>query len=310
MHPLLSQIFEQMPSSSSKLAPPVLLLPPPRPSLSRTRASSTCVRPPLSLTTTAPRPRAGSYSVTPDPSDAGSSQASSCASTSASSPAHETPTLDLSLPAPRRALRDALPMFPLLVSRTVELLRALRPGAPGKHAAALFASPLSSPRSSTDTEYILPISASPLKTSFDSLDLAPPRPQSRVRVNFRLPATSVSPRLREAPFAHFAQSNLSMLCAMVGTYARATCARAFPPLHRPDPLLPLHPPHPFRLAPHPLRPRPARQRPQRVRTVRAPPNAARPRRPLRIGSLEARLVSPGQRVMGKQTRPVLLIPDN
>ncbi|KAH8113246.1 snare associated Golgi protein-domain-containing protein [Phellopilus nigrolimitatus] len=74
-------------------------------------------------------------------------------------------------------------MFPELISRTVDLWRAIRPGASAKHSAALFESPDSSPRSSTDTEYILPLSSSPRKTSFDSVDFAP---SPQIKAYFRL----------------------------------------------------------------------------------------------------------------------------
>lgn len=173
-----------MPLSSP--TPPSLLHPPPRPHL-RARASSTSLRPPLSLATLSPRPRAGSFTVPESSCSSSSSPISSCASTSTSSPAHEPPILDLQAPQPALSETQRTgfwAMFPVLYKRTVELARALRPGASGKHATSLFVSPIASPRSSTDTDYILPLSASSYKTSFDADDLAPP---PHIREYFRLP---------------------------------------------------------------------------------------------------------------------------
>ncbi|KAI5124931.1 hypothetical protein M0805_007358 [Coniferiporia weirii] len=168
-------------------SPPSLLVPPHRPS--RARASSTGVRPPLSIATLEPRSQASSSSVSVVPliGNCTSSPTGSCVLSSDVSPSQQSSSFALpSLSQPRNRSQDKRdwPMFPVLVSRTVDLWRALRFGPTGKHGNALFASPSSSPRSSTDTDYILPLSASSQKTSFDVVDLAPP---PHIRAHFRLP---------------------------------------------------------------------------------------------------------------------------
>ena len=127
----------------------------------RSRASSTSVRPPLSLSSLAPRARAGSVS---GPSCDSGAPSSSSSSSSQPSSASSTPvdTLDpIELPSNRA-------MFPVLVARFFQLARSLRPRPPQKHATVLT-SPIDSPRSSSDTDYILPLSASPSKASFDDI---------------------------------------------------------------------------------------------------------------------------------------------
>lgn len=169
--------------------PPPLLNPPPRPN--RARASSTNLRPPLSLTTLSSRTTAGAFAGTQEhePHAESASSESTCWSdqSSRASPKLDYDGFDLPpIPVERLQPTSALGsnMFPLLVSRTVELLRALRPGASNKEKASLFDTPMASPRSSTDTEYILPLSASPCKTAFDDVDLTPP---PHIRAYFHLP---------------------------------------------------------------------------------------------------------------------------
>ena len=125
----------------------------------RSRASSTSVRPPLSLSSLAPRARAGSVS---GPSSDSGAPSSSSSSQPSSAPSTPVDTLEpIELPSNRT-------MFPVLVARFFQLARSLRPRPPQKHATVLT-SPIDSPRSSSDTDYILPLSASPSKASFDDI---------------------------------------------------------------------------------------------------------------------------------------------
>ncbi|THH11490.1 hypothetical protein EW145_g615 [Phellinidium pouzarii] len=162
-----------------------LLAPPPRPS--RARASSTGVRQPLSIATLETRCFASSCSVplpvvdnSLSPSDSESCASSLDSSSSQNSPAFVLPPLSQSRTSPQNSPNQS--MFPLFVSRTVDLWHVFRFGATGKHTNAFFESPDPSPRSSTDTDYILPLSATPQKTSFDSRELAPP-PHVRTHLN-------------------------------------------------------------------------------------------------------------------------------
>ncbi|KAL5488094.1 hypothetical protein ACEPAI_6202 [Sanghuangporus weigelae] len=155
----------------------------------RIHSVSTGVRPPLSISTLARSPAvsfAAKELADSDSSSQPSSQADSIISSSASSP---LPSPAFILP-PRPSSKNhsdatrglVQSMFPVLVSRTVDLWRTVR-SKDGKHSTNLFSSPVSSPRSSTETEYILPLSASPQKSAFDAADLnVPSRPQSPYRL--------------------------------------------------------------------------------------------------------------------------------
>ncbi|KAL5527346.1 hypothetical protein ACEPAG_6137 [Sanghuangporus baumii] len=155
----------------------------------RVHSVSTGVRPPLSISTLARSPAvsfAAKELADSDSSTQPSSQSDSTTSSSASSPLPSPAFILPPLPSSKshsdvtRGLVQS--MFPVLVSRTVDLWRTVR-SKDDKYTTNLFSSPGSSPRSSTETEYILPLSASPQKTAFDAADLdVPPRPQSPYRL--------------------------------------------------------------------------------------------------------------------------------
>ncbi|KAL5508293.1 hypothetical protein ACEPAH_5912 [Sanghuangporus vaninii] len=159
----------------------------------RIHSVSTGVRPPLSISTLARSP-AVSFTAKELTDSGSSSQPSSSQShsTTSSSPSSSFPSPAFILPPlpSSKSHSDVTrgfvqSMFPVLVSRTVDLWRAVR-SKDGKHTTDLFSSPgssPSSPRSSTETEYILPLSASPQKTAFTAADLdVPSRPQSLYRL--------------------------------------------------------------------------------------------------------------------------------
>ena len=162
----------------------MLVVPPPP----RERALSTSVRPSLSIGTLARSQTLNSPVVDLDdpldfqtqPSSSGSSTVlDSPGASPSSSSSQSTLRVGHLFSSPRTAKERLQDMFPVLVSRTVDLWRALgSDGKDDKHALDLFNSPASTPRSSSETEYILPLSASPRKTAFE-LDSSPsPAPTS------------------------------------------------------------------------------------------------------------------------------------
>ncbi|KAL5530684.1 hypothetical protein ACEPAF_6942 [Sanghuangporus sanghuang] len=163
------------------------LLPPA--SRPRIHSVSTGVRPPLSISTLARSPAVLFAAKELADSDSSTHPSSPTTSSSASfelpSPAFILPPLPSSKSHSDATRGLVQSMFPVLVSRTVDLWRAVR-SKDGKHTINLFSSPGSPgspPRSSTETEYILPLSASPQKSAFDAADLVvPSRPQSPYRL--------------------------------------------------------------------------------------------------------------------------------
>ena len=177
-----------MPSLSSQPSSSSLSLKPP--TIHRARASSSSVRPPLSIATLEPRvalptvPAAVEDSTLSPATDSRAQGSSdSFASQQPPIPSYQPSPLPSPSPSSSSASSSSTSsMFPVLVRRTVDLWHVLRYGVEGKHA-NLLDTPDTSPRSSTDTEYILPLSSSPRKAAFAPEDFAP-TPQ--LRTQFRL----------------------------------------------------------------------------------------------------------------------------
>ena len=159
---------------SSSLSPDSLA-PPLNKSVRRARAASTGLRPPLSLTSLTPR--VGPYTLpsaqTPD-HHLFPEHALDIAEDS------DEPSCAQQRPSKRARFAN---MVPVLLSRSYDLFRAIFPGS-SKHRDALFESPISSPRSSIDSDYVLPLSSS-RKSSFDAVECTPPSlPSVRVFLFF------------------------------------------------------------------------------------------------------------------------------
>ncbi|PAV20850.1 transmembrane 41a [Pyrrhoderma noxium] len=175
------------------------LPPPPKDRKYRSRALSSGVRPKLSIATLS---RSATATSQPDYLATASTADSASSSKEQSSDSLNSPVfIPPSLKSPRNLspiisgrLAAIQNMVPVLVARAIDLWRVLRSGPSSKLSADLFATPDSSPRSSTDTDYILPLSSSPRKASFDHAALSPPQSASLFRIA-AFPPISVSPSL-------------------------------------------------------------------------------------------------------------------
>ena len=160
---------------------------PPKDRKIRSRALSSGVRPKLSIATLS---RSATATSQPDYLATASTADSASSSKEQSSDSLNSPVF---IPPPLKSPRNLSPiisgrlaaiqnMVPVLVARAIDLWRVLRSGPSSKLSADLFATPDSSPRSSTDTDYILPLSSSPRKASFDHAALSPPQSASLFRI--------------------------------------------------------------------------------------------------------------------------------
>ncbi|TDL29559.1 hypothetical protein BD410DRAFT_780001 [Rickenella mellea] len=150
------------------------------PPTTRHRASSTSLRPPLSLPSLAPRRRSSSLSVSS--SSSSSSTPSPSDSSPPDSPLFSCSPVDIPPPKPSSS------MIPVVLDRCIQLLRAAHLYSSPKHARFMTPTSICSPRSSTDSDYILPLSASHLKTSFDDVPSPHKSPDSLSSPSTRISA--------------------------------------------------------------------------------------------------------------------------
>lgn len=276
----------------SLLSPPAVA---DRPAL-RSRASSTSVRPQLSVQSLSPRNRAASLSIVPPSPSHTNKSAIYPSPTSSCDSDHSTVVQIDNSPSDRNSIKQSssASMVPLLISRVIQLVRALRPGASPKDTAALFVSPPASPRSSTDTEFILPVS-SPRKTAFDVVDVSVPVPRVRFGMTLRVPSVSPVPRVCHTlslTFLFLPFFFLLSLSLSIGSCAGLVRHSELPALNWPHVVLFVNASRHGSLASYSRRSRKGRSGSQCVRPVRHLADFTHSRSPVRIGRLETCLLYP------------------
>lgn len=292
---MFSSIMPSQPSSFSLKPPPV----------QRARASSSSVRLPLSIATLEPRgiPPAlpavvgdASLSSTTvdsraqDPTPAFASQQPSGISYPATLGSHSSSTSPSIVPT--ASTSNTSSMFPVLVRRTVDLWFVLRHGGSGKHA-VLLDTPDCSPRSSTDTEYILPLSSSPQKAAFAPEDFAS---ASQLRTQSRLVSFS---SVRLFVFFYFSCADINHSSFPSGSRASFAGHHNVSAFNSGDFVMLVNPSNNVRVAFHAFRSRPPWKRFEYICAVRSAPDFTYPWCSLRLCGMEARLVYSGKRVMGE-----------
>lgn len=151
----------------------------------RHRASSTSLSPALTLQNLQPRstapaaePPATPLFLVPSPDQPVPSPSSPESSDGSS------PLSSASLPTPQSPAPPAAAMAPVLVSRSLQLFRALRRVPSKKRSSDFLETPLDSPRSSLDSEYILPLAAAPTAAAAVLLPAHAGTPSAHARTLF------------------------------------------------------------------------------------------------------------------------------
>lgn len=255
------------------------LAPPPN----RHRASSTNVRPPLTLSSLGSRRRSNSLLDIPPPSPAFAPPLTP--PSEVESPRTMGPMLTIPVPPAKEVQESRLES---LVSRCLQLLHLT-------HEDTDLSTP-SSPRhsrASTDST-ILPLSASPTKETFAEAFPDDPTFQSR-KWFLRGP-----PSVRRAPVSARVTSANAFSCSTSGAYARPLRAHALPSLRCPHRVLHLNAPHYYVLAPQPHRLGRSRPRTPRIHSKRTRSHGARLGRHFHNCGLEARVVNTRQCDLGEE----------